>query len=357
MKTHAGNNENLLISPPQTAAKEGRIPALDVIRGVALCGIIFVNIGPLTRFGMESGFYGPFNFGDPSGWLQLLVQQRFFPIFSLLFGIGFSIFLESAARRVTRPRLLLLRRLLILLVIGGLFEILQGGSALLPYAVVGLVVLLPSTWLPRWVSAVAAAAFIVGSLVFAGGGITLIPGMFLLGSCLARYGVVPAIGRSRRGSLVALFAFTVLSVPLMVWQITVIENSGFDFASAAAGLATAGVYFSLLSLLMTTTAASGLQSVFAPLGKMALTNYICAAPLMLAAAALLDLTHSTSWTPLLATVVGILLVQWVTSVSWLRYFAQGPLEWLWRWGTWGHRAPLQRRAASVALRRTDTVNP
>ncbi|TDW63515.1 putative membrane protein YeiB [Curtobacterium sp. PhB25] len=331
--------------------------ALDVIRGVALCGIIFVNIGPLTRFGMESGFYGPFTLGDPSGWLQLLVQQRFFPIFSLLFGIGFSIFLESAARRVARPRILLLRRLLILLVIGILFEMLQGGSALLPYAVVGLVVLLPSTWLPRWASAAAAVVLILASLGFAGGGLTLIPGMFLLGSCLTRYGLVRAIGRSRRGSLIALAAFTVVAVPLATWQITTIESSGFDVVSAAAGLAIAGVYVSLLSLLMTTSAARVLQTAFTPLGTMALTNYVCAAPLMLAAAALLDLTHSTSWTPLFATVVVILLVQWVASTLWLRYCTQGPLEWLWRWGTWGHRRPLRRRAVVVPSPETDRVTP
>lgn len=341
----------------RTTGTGGRVVALDVIRGVALCGIIFVNIGPLTRFGMESGFYGPFTLGDPSGWLQLLVQQRFFPIFSLLFGIGFSIFLESAARRVARPRILLLRRLLILLVIGILFEMLQGGSALLPYAVVGLVVLLPSTWLPRWASAAAAVVLILASLGFAGGGLTLIPGMFLLGSCLTRYGLVRAIGRSRRGSLIALAAFTVVAVPLATWQITTIESSGFDVVSAAAGLAIAGVYVSLLSLLMTTSAARVLQTAFTPLGTMALTNYVCAAPLMLAAAALLDLTHSTSWTPLFATVVVILLVQWVASTLWLRYCTQGPLEWLWRWGTWGHRRPLRRRAVVVPSPETDRVTP
>jgi hypothetical protein len=206
-----------------TANKVGRITALDVIRGVALCGIIFVNIGPLTHFGYEDAIHDPANFGDPSGWLQLLVQQRFFPIFALLFGIGFSIFLDSAARTSPRPRLLLLRRLLLLLAIGIPFQFLQGGSALLPFAMVGLVILLPSTWLPRWLSAAAAVVFIVGSLVLAGGGVTLIPGMFLLGSTLSRYGVVPAIGRARRGSLIALVSFSVLAGPLVAWQTITIE--------------------------------------------------------------------------------------------------------------------------------------
>ena len=75
---------------------------------------------------------------------------------------------------------------------------------------------------------------------------------------------------------------------------------------------------------------------------MALTNYVAGAPLMLAAGALLDLTHSTSWALLLGSVVVILLGQWCASTLWLRSFRQGPLEWLWRWGTWGHRQPLRR---------------
>lgn len=322
--------------------------ALDVIRGVALCGIIFVNIGPVTQFGYADDIYAPSNFDDASGWLQLFVQQRFFPIFALLFGIGFSVFLDSAARNARRPRLLLLRRLLLLLAIGILFEFLQRGSALLPFAIVGLVVLLPSTWLPRWAAAVAAAAFIVGSFIATGGGLTLIPGMFLLGSSLTRYGVVPAIGRSRRSSMIALTGFTLPAIPLAIWSATTIENAGLDSASGLAGLAMAGVYFSLLSLLMTTGASRPLQAAFAPLGKMALTNYVSAAPLMLAAGILLDLPRSTSYLALLAPAVAILLAQWIISTLWLRFFTQGPLEWLWRWGTWGHRRPLRRSAVMNA---------
>lgn len=175
------------------------------------------------------------------------MRQRFFPIFSLLFGIGFALFFESAARRSARPRVLLLRRLLLLLAIGIPFDFLQPGSALWPYAVAGLIVLLPSTWLPRWVSAAGAVVLIVASFALTGGGISLIPGLFLLGASLTRYGVVRSIGRSRGGSVVALIAFTVASVPLAIWQADDIRMSGFDLASGLAGLAMAGAYVALLS--------------------------------------------------------------------------------------------------------------
>jgi uncharacterized protein len=279
------------------------------------------------------------------------VQQRFFPIFALLFGIGLSLFLESAARRSSRPRLLLLRRLLILLAIGIPFTFIQPGSALLPFAIAGLVVLLPSTWLPRRLSAAASAALIAGSFITTGGGITLIPGLFLLGSCITRYGIVWAVGRSRRGSFLALIGFIVPAVPLATWSAITIQDAGFDVASALAGLAMAGVYFCLLSLLMTTAVSRALETAFAPLGKMALTNYVSAAPLMLTAGLLFDLPHSTSYTALLASAVVILIAQWIISTQWLRYFNQGPLEWLWRWGTWGRRGILRRSQPSLLIDR------
>ncbi|PPG37957.1 hypothetical protein C5C17_14965 [Pseudoclavibacter sp. RFBA6] len=349
--TSPSSPQRIAAAPTASAAlptSGRRIAALDVIRGVALCGILFVNIAPLVHFGSETGTPQPTNLGDPSGWLQLFVQQRFFPIFSLLFGIGFALFFESAKRRSRRPRLVLLRRLLLLLAIGVPFEFLQGGSALWPYAIAGLIVLLPSTWLPRWAVAAGAAVLIAASFALTGGGITLIPGVFLLGAALTRYGIVQGIGRSRAGSVVALLAFTAASIPLALWQASDIRMSGFDLASGLAGFAMAGAYVALLSLLMTTPAARGLQLAFAPLGKMALTNYVAGAPLMLAAGVLFDLPNSTSWTLLLSIVVGILALQWVASTLWLRFFTQGPLEWLWRWGTWGTRGPLRRLPAGEA---------
>ena len=36
--------------------------------------------------------------------VQLLFYERFYPIFSILFGIGFGIFLRRAALRTDRPR-------------------------------------------------------------------------------------------------------------------------------------------------------------------------------------------------------------------------------------------------------------
>ena len=330
------------LAPPQAApAARPRIAALDVLRGFALCGILFVNIPPVARFGYQADL-GPATLADPSGWLQLLVQQRFFPIFSLLFGMGFSLFLVSASQRTARPRLLLLRRLLVLLPLGVLHQLVHPGEALTFYAVVGLLVLLPSSWLPRWAVAAGAAVLVPASLVLAGGGITLIPGAFLLGSALVRYGVADRLDGALRGPLALLALFAAASVPALAWQLQDLPGSGFTTSSAVAGALLAGTYVTGLLVALATPLRPALQAVFAPLGRMALTNYVSATALVVVAGRLLDLPHETSWTPVLVLAVGILVVQWALSALWLRSFRQGPLEHLWRWATWGRRPALRR---------------
>src|SRR5699024_8252369 len=120
--------------------------------------------------------------------LDLLVQQRFFPIFSLLFGLGFGIFLYRAAHRTTPPRVALTRRFLALGVLGAVHQFFQPGEALLPYALIGLVVLLPLSWLPWWLNLPAAAALLATALALTSGGVSLVPAMLALWLALAQLG-------------------------------------------------------------------------------------------------------------------------------------------------------------------------
>ena len=113
------------------------------------------------------------------------MQQRFFPIFSLLFGIGFGMMWSRARERSQGPRLVLLRRILFLLALGIPHEMVHPGEALLPYATVALVILLPATWIPqRWLVPVTAglgALSLVGLLAIGGGSIMIVPSLLLLG--------------------------------------------------------------------------------------------------------------------------------------------------------------------------------
>ena len=336
MSTHHGSTHH-------GSTRRQRIVALDVVRGFALCGILLANVQPIANAGALVITDAP---TGPS-WFDLLVEQRFMPIFAFLFGIGFSLLLRASAGRTTSPRLLLLRRLLALLVIGvAHLVLLWQGDILSTYAVMGILVLLPSTWLPRPAVAGLAVAFLVTSLVIGDGRFTFVAGLFLLGSALVRYGVVDRIEPATPGLALVGLGFAVAAVPAVWWEVGLrADDRGFQLALALAGLLLAGVYVCTLLLLLRTPLGPVLRTLFAPLGRMALTNYLTATVLVLVVAHLLGSAPETWSTATVLLIAGaILTVQWTWSTLWLRRFHHGPLEWLWRWATWMRR-PLLRRAS------------
>ncbi|GII63884.1 hypothetical protein Skr01_39690 [Sphaerisporangium krabiense] len=326
--------------------------ALDVVRGVALCGILVANVKPIAHMVHVGSAAEPVVAARADdGWLGLglFVDQRFFPIFSLLFGVGFSLLLESARDRAARPRLILVRRLLALLAVGlAHMFLLWRGDILTIYAVAGLLVLLPSTWLPRRAVAVLAVVLIAAPPILGANGIPLVPGLFLLGSALTRYGVVDRIERSTRVPAALGLLLVAGAVPVTWLQIRSGASGADGFSSwfGLAGLLTAGVYVCALLLLLRTPLRPALVGVFAPLGRMALTNYLSATVLVLLAARLAG-GDPDGWSTatVLLLAAAILLAQWAASTRWLRRHRQGPLEWLWRWATWARRPPLRRGTA------------
>lgn len=150
-------NDKGLLSPLEAGA---RLPALDVLRGFALLGILLMNIegmvGPLgaSMTGVDPALSGADRVADTL--IYLFVQGKFFPLFSLLFGMGFAVMLvraDAAGTSVTAPYL---RRLLALLGIGLAHGVLVwSGDILLSYALLGLPMLwwfrhTPGTRLPHW---------------------------------------------------------------------------------------------------------------------------------------------------------------------------------------------------------------
>lgn len=329
------------MSATSGVAQRTRIRALDAIRGLALCGILIVNIPPLADMPIPArdGWQG-----GTEQWFALLVQQRFFPIFSFLFGLGFAIFLQRAATRTDRPRLVLLRRLLALGVLGALHQLLHPGEALLPYAIVGIVVLLPASWLPRLLVLLGGVAGTGIAVFVAHGGLLLVPGMFLLGMAAARYGIPERLERAGAGVGIVCAVAVAASVPLLILQAGSIATSGFDHLSPAAGLVVATAYVTGLALLLRTPAGPALSAVLEPLGRTALTNYLGATLLVLGLAPLTGLSGTERYPLVLALAGAILLVQALFSRWWLRRFGYGPVEWLWRTVSWWEPVPLRRSA-------------
>ncbi|CAM3881775.1 hypothetical protein GCM10009799_37130 [Nocardiopsis rhodophaea] len=335
-------------SVPESRGKP-RIDALDVLRGFALCGILLVNIGPITEMGYEATkALGPDDPRPPvhpaENILHMFVDGRFMPIFAFLFGIGFALFLESADSRADHPRLLLVRRLVMLAALGGLHMLLYPGEVLLSYAIVGLVVLLPATYLPRWAVLIGGVAGSIAGVTLVHGGPLLIPGLFLLGLGVARYGIPQTLDQ-RTGQVAIAFAlFAAASVAAVVWQLSDgLTNTGFTTSSVVAGLLMAAAYVTAMCLLMRTPLQRALHAAFAPLGRMALTNYLSATLVVLLAGWLLDFSSHDQYGALFALAAGLLTAQWAFSTLWLRRFRYGPLEWAWRCVTWWEIVPLRRQ--------------
>ena len=150
-------NSSPAVPAPIDAAE--RIHALDVIRGFALLGILLMNIEYFQK-PMQAVIFG-FD-GSQTGadhWVAwasyVFVQGKFYTMFSLLFGIGFVIFLDRAFARGASARLLFLRRLGGLLLFGVAHAFLVwSGDILLIYALVGVLLLLfaktPARRLWKW---------------------------------------------------------------------------------------------------------------------------------------------------------------------------------------------------------------
>jgi uncharacterized protein len=304
-----------------------RIRALDSLRGFALCGILLVNI------------YQTLDMREPPRWLELFFEHRFFGIFSLLFGIGFGIFLDRAAARTDRPRVLLVRRLAVLAGFGGLHLLLQPGEVLLLYAVCGLVFLLPASFLPRRATLLLGLVLLGVAVAFAFPA-AWVPGLFVLGLALARYDV-PRRLPPRTGLLAALTA-GLTAVSLAAYTVGGVGGDDPGKLAVLLPLPMSAAYATGLLLVLRTPLGRPVSAVLAPLGRMALTNYLTATILFVPVGHLLGLAGSTRWGTAVALAAAILVLQAAVSPLWLRGHRYGPLEWVWRCATWARRFPLRR---------------
>jgi len=168
-----------------------RIVALDVLRGVAVLGILGTNI---QHFAMFAGTVrNPTLYGNLDGanfWVYALthifVYQKFLPIFAMLFGAGLLLAAERREAAGIDPSALHYRRMTVLLFIG-LFHayLIWYGDILVAYALCGMLVFqfrrVSARWLIVLGIALLAASpvirvlfFILPGILGGGGGSTAI---------------------------------------------------------------------------------------------------------------------------------------------------------------------------------------
>lgn len=379
-------------------SSEGRIEALDALRGFAVFGILLINIQVFSGWGFL-GEEGRQALGGAAhdAWLvpllDVLVRAKFYSLFALMFGYSFTLMAASAGDRAVSMHL---RRMAGLLLFGLAHTLLLWPwDILLLYALTGLVltpflarrtpvllawglgVLAAGAWL-QWQHDVLAgqndfvlatleegvAAFAAGSyaeVVAVNLRLTLsvavewlqglrpvrVLGLFLIGAAGASLGLAAA-GRGRRGKLWAA-AVVGLSVGLVLALAEHAEH--FDSArlerlqplGEALGPPLLAIGYAAALLLWWNAShppARWTRRLFAPVGRMALTNYIAQSALCVPLFYGFGAGLFAEWS--LARQMLFVLVlfgaQVIFSRIWLKRFRQGPLEWLWRTMIGGNRA-------------------
>jgi uncharacterized protein len=383
-----------------------RIQALDVLRGVAVAGILFANV--LTFFGLT--FMPPDRVAAlptvaadrVAVFLEhVFVEGKFYSIFSLLFGIGFGVQL-SRGGNAALPRFK--RRLRILLGIGAIHAFLiWAGDILMLYALLGftmpwfarkadrallrwtgillavpttLYVLALAVWtvvgsgsaqtppgsgvppnILKFFEAIGTGGFkdaLIGNLVFLAGRwadlfatvrFPKVLGMFVLGLWTVRTGLAlsPADHRAtlvrwcKLGWGIGLPANLIATWAFQRWPYLPPSVGGL------LGTAMQGVGIPMLALGYATTVALLLVDgrrfirVFAPVGRMALTNYLMHSIIcvVLSYGFGFGLWWHTGASRAMAIAAAIIVVQIPLSAWWLSRFRFGPVEWIWRRLTYG----------------------
>lgn len=192
--------------------------------------------------------------------------------------------------------------------------------------------------------------------VFGRGYVTF--GLFLIGICLGRWGIfanLPERGRLVKKTLIWASACALISFALTMaafsqagqppdfttW-VEALALTGFDVFNLALG-----TVFACLFLLAIRGRRFGarLTRLFAPYGRMALTNYLLQTAIGTAFFYGWGLGQIGQWSNryLLAAGLTMAAAQILFSHFWMKRFYYGPVEWLWRTLTYRRRMAFRRR--------------
>lgn len=324
--------------------------------------------------------------------IALGFEEKAFSLFALLFGVGLAIQYDRLCG-LGRPLYWVLRRLAVLLVLGLIHLLLVwNGDILTEYALAGLAAV-PLLLLP--VRGLLAAALGFLALYAVGPALYSVPWP---NAAALKSHVALANQVYSTGSLSEIWRFSVAELPLFfslhlfvfprtfalfifgifLWRAGILRRAhdlvdqmfvaavigialGFALSGGAPGpLRNVGIvvlalgYGAALMLLAQLSLTRRFFSVFAPLGRMAFTNYVMQSLIcgLIFFGYGLGQFGRMGATMAFALAVAIYVVQLVLSKEWLRRYRFGPVEWLWRTLTYGIAQPMSRlEMQSSAARR------
>ena len=364
-----------------------RITSLDLIRGVAVLGILLMNA---VSFNFGSGPYYNLSAGGSETWLdwtigvfgEVFIDQKFMGLFSMLFGAGMILFIDRASARGRRAVLLNLWRNALLLLIGVLHFLLWDGDVLMAYAL-SSVFLLALRKLPNWAlislglavftlsvattlltqhNADTTSASLTGLwtpgetsdeeviwIPFLSGFLLRALGLILVGAGLYRTGFMSGGFTARTYKLTAIVG---LAIGLPLAAAGVILTAANDYSREIAfvgqipntlGTIPAAMGYMSLIILWNSHANSWLKQRLRAVGRMALTNYLTQSVLgVVVLTVLLADANFMNRSAVLLFVLAIWALQVWWSQAWLNRYQYGPAEWLWRVATYRSLQPLRR---------------
>lgn len=404
------------IRPPKAATPvtpSERIWAIDALRGLALFGVLAINLHTEFRVGLFEQFIAspPPSLldGVAATFLSFAFEFKAISLFSMLFGVGLAIQHERLAQSPRRLALLV-RRLLALLAFGvvHLFFI-WNGDILTEYALAGFVVL-PFLSAPARVSLTAAALLALAYFslavfqlpilpdpdwmaghaaearhVYGTGGfidilrfrIAEVPqiakllayifprtlALILFGTWLWRSGSIRKMADHTTGLIVAGLLLLAVGFILTAQDkgylalVQVGPSSGAAPKSVYNALNEVGpilVAFGYAALLLSASRFASSRATFqwaVPVGRTAFSNYILQSLVLgvLFYGYGLGLMGHVGAATGIAISCVIFAVEAWLSAAWLRTHRFGPLEWLWRTLMYGKRQPWIRRSADAPV--------
>ncbi|WP_439402790.1 DUF418 domain-containing protein [Bradyrhizobium sp. DASA03068] len=399
-------------APAKPMSPSERLDGIDVLRGLALLGVLAMNIVTIFRVSIFASFLLDAEPASPldravAAVLRVAVDSKALALFSLLFGVGLAIQFERLAGN-PRRMILLVRRLVVLLGIGLVhLYLIWSGDILVDYALAGFVVL-PFLGGARWLMPGAALlllglymtmpllppivplpgaagiAALVGDATraYGTGGffdvlafrireVTVIfplqimyfprtVALFLVGAFAWRSGVLRRASANRR------LLFVVATFGILLGGGLSLAAAGqelFDWPSLGrahfrveelAAVVLALGYAAAVIAAVNLSGGSRMLSWAAPLGRMALTNYLAQSVICgwifygygLGQFGRLEVAAT------LAIGIFVYVVQVVFSAWWLGRYRFGPVEWLWRSCMYGVPQPMRAKVNLAILRAT-----
>jgi uncharacterized protein len=179
-------------------------------------------------------------------------------------------------------------------------------------------------------------------------------GMMMIGMALFKLGVLTLEAKTRTYFAMMVGGYAI-GMPLNIYEANWLMSHGFsglarhqaEITYDFARLAQTTGHLGLLGLFLKSGIFASFRHAMAAVGRMALTNYLTHSVVALIIFVLLGYWGALERHQLYYIVFSIWAMQIVISPIWLKHFHFGPVEWLWRYLTYG-KQPRFRREAPVS---------